>query len=487
MVETHIISGEKEIRKILPECNKLAKQVNALIPFNYIESSLIWWANFNNCDGSLFSQKRGTNFLGTQSKLINFFLLIAKDKSTVCGAIPLASFKVKIPHVKSELNVLCFAGDYGLFPFQDFLTASSERALILSSMLSKIIQLFTKDYDFLFMGYLPENSPNIPELRAYFSNFLPKDIYFSERKTGQRGGVRPWTVHAILSILKKTLKSLNEGVLIQQKLGSLIEKIESSSELSLLLSGTRTKIEKELLSILNELSLQKTSQKQIEAINSLLSNTEVLYPYITLPPEINLYLENLSYKTRRSYNNHRNRFLKSGGIFEKIPAKIITDKDINDYIHLHLDRWGESSATLRSVNNNFHKELLYFLIENEFATLFFAKLNGIRIASLSCIDIFSNRLAYLSGRMTGYEKYSAGSILIMHSIYDAIDSGFKLFDFSLGGFSYKLSLASDSKTTNCFLLNKSSNTFSLDELFSGYEFMGIEVKKPDAFASAYPF
>jgi len=485
MIETHIISDHQEMRGILAECNKLAKQVNAVIPFNYIESSWLWWNNFNNCDGSLFSQKRGTNFLGTQSKLKDFFLLIAKNESSVCGAIPLASFEVKIPHEKSKLKILCFAGDYGLFPFQDFLIAPSERSETLSSMLSVLIRLLEKDYNFIFMGYLPESSPNLPVLRKYFSNIKGKNIKFLERKTGQRGGMRPWTIHAILSILKKIQRNYNDNELIKEKLNNFVERLEKMSGFSLLLSGTRIEIEKELKSILNELQSQTDMKGNIEKIYSLLSNTEILYPYIELPPEKELYLKSLSYKTRRSYRYYRNRFLKYGGIFEKITAKKITDRDIDDYISLHLDRWGESSATLRSVNNNFHKELLYFLIENEFVTLFFANLNGVRIASLSCIDIFSNRLAYLSGRMPEYDKYSAGSVLIMNSIYDAIDSGFKIFDFSLGGFSYKMSLASDSSTTNCFILNKSSNTFNLDDIFSGYEFMGIEVKKPNAVTTNY--
>jgi len=72
----------------------------------------------------------------------------------------------------------------------------------------------------------------------------------------------------------------------------------------------------------------------------------------------------------------------------------------------------------------------------------------------------------------------------MNSIYDAIESGFKIFDFSLGGFAYNMSLSSGSLTTNCFILNKPSNTFSLDDIFSGYEFMGIEVK-PNEVASHY--
>ena len=244
MIETHIISNHQEMRKILPECNKFAKQIHAEIPFNYIESSLIWWNNFNNCDDSLFSQKRGTNFLGNQSKLKNLFLLIAKNGSSVCGAIPFASFEVKIPHEKTNLNVLCFAGDYGLFPFQDFLIDPSGRTEILSSMLSAIIRLLEKDYNLLFLGYLPESSPNIHVLRKYFSTIKGGNIECLERKTGQRGGVRPWTFHAILSILKKIQRNYNESELIREKLNSFIERLEKMSGFSLLLSGTRLEIDR---------------------------------------------------------------------------------------------------------------------------------------------------------------------------------------------------------------------------------------------------
>ena len=78
------------------------------------------------------------------------------------------------------------------------------------------------------------------------------------------------------------------------------------------------------------------------------------------------------------------------------------------------------------------------MVRQGFLTLFFARFQGKRIATHSCFDILSRREAYLIGQDPEFKNLGAGRLLFMETIYDAIDSGFDVYDLGQGWFDYKM-------------------------------------------------
>ena len=138
MITSELLTKQVDINRIIPECIDLAKASEASLPFQYMHMPLAWWDSFHNGTDSLFGKKRGQNFLGAQSRLEEFFLLIARDGDSLCGAIPLVRHTLKTPKSQGGLCIITFAGDYILLPFQDFVVEPSRRQEVISSFLERI-------------------------------------------------------------------------------------------------------------------------------------------------------------------------------------------------------------------------------------------------------------------------------------------------------------------------------------------------------------
>jgi len=472
MLKTHIITDRKEIEKIIPQCIELSRKADACLPFNYMHIPLLWWDHFNSNDGTAFWKKRGRNFLGTQSSLEKIYLLVTEDNNTIIGFAPFVTYNIKMPGSGSDLRILSFAGDYVLIPYQDFLVLPSMRNQVLSSVLKKLVELLEDDHDLLFLGYLPESSLNIPIIRDIVLSFQKQGIYSHERTTSRRGGVWPWTIVPLAAAFKKIS---NKTEMIQpvmyEELQRISEKLNSCTPQNLLFPGTRNAFESDILSVLEKIRNENHFAVDVNVINSLLCHDPILYPHINLPNDRKSYLMSLSKGTRRYFRRYKKRFAETGGSFEKIPADDITNRDVDDYIRLHLLIWGEESEAICGASADFHKNISLSMAKEGHFTLFFARYKGQRIAVHSCFDIYPRREGYLTGRDPKHEDLRAGRLLYLETIYDAIDNGFSIYELGVVGFAYKMSFTKTYSISRNFFLYNSEEKPDLNKIFTGYECM----------------
>ncbi|NOY60722.1 MAG: GNAT family N-acetyltransferase, partial [Calditrichaeota bacterium] len=206
---------------------------------------------------------------------------------------------------------------------------------------------------------------------------------------------------------------------------------------------------------------------------------DIVYPYLKLPGGVDAYLGSLSKGTRRYFRRYKKQFIEQGGSFEKLTGGQITEKDVQDYLDLHFQRWHEESAALNDVTRAFHLESSLKMAGLNQFTLFFAKHNGARIAAHSCFDIGKRREGYFTGREPEKEELRAGRLLYMETILDAIEEGFTEYNFGYGGDSYKLSFTDTVGKTVHFLLAAKGNMPNLEKLYPKYELLHLNAERQD--------
>ena len=163
------------------------------------------------------------------------------------------------------------------------------------------------------------------------------------------------------------------------------------------------------------------------------------------------------------------KFLAHGGAFENISSENITISDIEDYLYLHTLRWQKESAAITENTMDFHKELCLTMSRSEHFRLFFAKYKNKRIAAISCFDINGRREFYYSGRTIDHSEARAGKLIVLHSIFDTIERGLKIYDFGYGGDEYKFDFTDRYNTLKSFFLTRDKVMPDLKKLFPMYE------------------
>ncbi len=284
MIKVRILRDRNEIERVMPACVDLAVEAGAVLPFNYMYFPFLWWDHFNNCDNTLFFEKRGENFLGMRSALRAFFLIIAEDNGKIVGAAPLGEFSVKVSGCINNLRVLSFAGDHQLMPYQDFLVLPSARAGILVSIFDKMLEMLKDHYDFLVVSCIPDNSSNLQVIQKIVSQSTQQGVIGQEKITAHRGGVWPWTIKPLVFYSKKLLAKSRENSSSLSDLARFIKKLESKT-LSLVFPATRKSLQTEIINILNRINEEQNLFNETDEIKKLLAPRPIIYPHVVLPSD----------------------------------------------------------------------------------------------------------------------------------------------------------------------------------------------------------
>ena len=471
MITTQLLTQQHDIERVLPECIDLAKKTNARLPFQYMHMPLAWWETFKPEDDELFSVKRGKNFLGVQSRLEKFFLLTARCEDELCGVAPLVQFAIKIPASKDEIHIITFAGDYVLHPFQDLVVDPERRLQIVTAILTQVSAMLGNEISMFWAGYIPEESPNLGAMRGACSSLKSQGMENVEAVSFQRGGVWPWTLNSICATLKGISSVCEKSGKNIEGLSELTAKIEKCTPQSLLFPRTRASILNEIQDLLSRIKPFDDLSVPAEKLNSLLINSPMLYPYIELPRDREEYLMSLSYSTRRYFRRYMKKYFEAGGSFEAVLPNEINNEDIQDYIRLHLMRWGDGSAAICGNAADYHGKISRAMAEQGLFILFFAVYKGRRIAVHSCFDIAARREGYITGLDPEYHELRAGRLLYLHTIYDAIDRGLERYELGAVGFDYKMSFVKKTAVAHNFFLYPAGKGAMLDQVFTGFECM----------------
>jgi hypothetical protein len=433
---------------------------------------MLWWTHFNNVDGTLFSKKRGKNFFGVQSKLTNLYLLTLKDNDHIHGAVPLASYTIKLPNKQDDYQLLSFAGDYVTAINQDLLVDPDIRGEAIDVILAHIIQEFSQTHDLIILGYIAEHSENLPYIKQFLTKKIDYHYQYIEAFTARRGGIWPWTIVSFKRIFDSILTKVDEGFVCYKEINNLSEKLSKATPLTLLFPRNRLKIMASLEEVVQSIKNNKLLENERKDIIELINPSLITYPYISLPHDRETYFKSLSKSKRYYYRRYYKKFLHSGGSFEKLTGHEIRESDIDDCFRLHLMRWGKESAILSSDDAiKYQKHIAMTMAKEGFFTIFFSTFNGERIAAHTCFDINNRREFYMPGRNPKYEKLRAGSILLMETILDAIDCNYEIYDLGVVGFDYKMDFTKTAYRTKNFFIFKENSRPDLEMIYNGFEYM----------------
>ena len=470
MIKVRIIKDTRKIRAIFPQCRDLAQKASFL-PFHQLELSLTWWENFHSLDGFDFGKRRGKNFFGLQSAVNDYILFIAEKNGTLVGAAPFVFVESKIAGEKTPRKIMTFPGDSVLVPYQDFLVLPGEREQVIQVLFEEAVKFSENNEALLFLSYIPDNSPNIDFLKKQLDVFIQKGYEGVYLKNRRRGGVHPWTIRHLTFQVGKMAEKIASA-----ELDELGKDLQKTTAAALFFPKTRASLQSRIQSAIDAVSANELVAEEIKNIRKLIEPADIVYPYLELPDSVDAYLSSLSKGTRRYFRRYKKHFIEQGGSFEKLTGEQIAEKDVQDYLDLHFQRWQEESAALNEMTRAFHLESSLRMAGLNRFTLFFAKHNGRRIAAHSCFDIGKRREGYFTGRDPEKEELRAGRLLYLETILDAIKYGFTEYNFGYGGDSYKLSFTDTVGKTVHFLLTAKGNMPKLKKLYPKYELLDLNAE-----------
>lgn len=474
MIKARIINNPAEIESLQATCLELAKLAGSNLPFQQMLLPRLWWKNFHSTDDADFGSKRGRNFLGARSWVEECQWFVAEYNGRLCGVAPLAAMRTAVKGQAEPVRLLCFCADSVLVFYHDFLVYPEYRAETVAALLQKITAKAEADQALVFLGHIPDDSPNLPCLQDEIAMRKQQGWHGGMVTNRSRGGVYPWTVPIITKILSRLLESAGSQSAACARITNLLEKLKQQTTALLLFQKTRRELEMEVRSITSMLAMGELQKQLSQELLAALEPKEIQYPYLRLPKNQEACLEALSVSTRYYFRRYMKKFAEAGGVFENIAPERVTEIDINDYLILHHERWGNESVGINNLTLAFHRELSRQMARSGFFRLFFAKLEGKRVASHACFDLNGRREYYFSGRALNTAHLPVGKLLCLHTILDAIDNGFDLYDFGYGGDDYKADFSKSYRTLRSIFLYRQHNLPDLEKLFPKYEYMALE-------------
>jgi hypothetical protein len=142
----------------------------------------------------------------------------------------------------------------------------------------------------------------------------------------------------------------------------------------------------------------------------------------------------------------RSRVLTKQGVeLEVVQDSSLRETDYNDFVRLHKASWNvrnQSSYFSSNKFESFQRSIMSQFRKDKIARLYYFKKDGVRFAAVQAY--FMNGIChfYLSGldRQHSLVHQSPGKILLSLVIKDAIENGYKIFDFHGGVEDYKYRL-----------------------------------------------
>ncbi len=177
----------------------------------------------------------------------------------------------------------------------------------------------------------------------------------------------------------------------------------------------------------------------------LLDEKQVVCPIIRLPTQFEDYVQSLDKRDRHELR----RKLRRGEATEGVAWYAITGKDqIHDldeaaeaFIALMMKSRPDKSDFMTDDMRRFFHQMIRATHAGGFLHLAFLEVNGVKAATYLSFDYNQKRLVFNSGLETErFQSLSAGIVLAARIIDEAIQLGYREFDFLRGGEEYKYRL-----------------------------------------------
>lgn len=180
---------------------------------------------------------------------------------------------------------------------------------------------------------------------------------------------------------------------------------------------------------------------QTKATRSLipLVRSDYSCPVLSLPSSLEAYLG--SYSSKMRYNILRQqKQLEKAFTVEIAMVQDNCAEYMQNLFKLHNEQWqsvGMPGMFKDSKVQNFHLDMAQQFLERGWLRLHYLRLNGELCAAIYGFQMGPTYSYYLSGMDKRFSKYGLGSVMILHSISDAIKNGCSIYSFLKGEEPYK--------------------------------------------------
>jgi hypothetical protein len=465
-IEENINNIEKRIKEFDQFCDDCKSNLTT----HRYQLLVCWYKHFYSKNNNDFGKHRGRNFIGTRSWLLKPQFIVAEKDGALQAIVPLFLFKIYIRQEKQDFFMLSFCPDSSLIFYQDFLVNHQNRTDINQTIFRFLEKYLIKNDYSLFLGHVPEGSPNLDSLIEYTKQSLSKGFEGGFTRIKWRGGVYPWNFERLDKVLQKLERSLPlTAADLHGDIAAMRNEIASQTSSILFFEKSRQRIETNLKELIQECNKYSDISQIEQKVSDVFKSVPIVYPYLKLPKSEPDFYASLSKSKRYYYRRYLNKFLTAGGEVEIVEPPDLNSKDIQKYIELHLERWGDESAAIINATIPFHLDMSKAMAQLGYFRLFFMKFNSERIAVLSCFDLQDRREFYYSGRTLDNSKLRAGKLLVLFSILDAIQKGLRYYDFGYGGDAYKFEFTKTYRTLYGFFLSRNPKKMDFQKLFPLYE------------------
>jgi CelD/BcsL family acetyltransferase involved in cellulose biosynthesis len=143
----------------------------------------------------------------------------------------------------------------------------------------------------------------------------------------------------------------------------------------------------------------------------------------------------------RDQRRHITRFERALKREHQLSYRLANDRerlneDLDLLYALHRARW-QGSSTAFGLHEKFHREFAARALELGWLRLWFMELDGTAVAAWYGFRFGGVEHAYQSGRERSLDRQSVGSVLLVHSIREALQDGIREYRFLRGGEAYK--------------------------------------------------
>lgn len=474
MIKAHLIEDEALFPALAVRSYELARKARTTLSFHQADFPLTWWKHFQGKDGTEFGSRRGRNFLGVKSYLEKALLAVVERDGELVGFAPLVVIRAERRGGKPPLRILSFCADSVIVFYQDLLILPEVRDEAVASLL-RLLAAHAEAHDLLvFLGYIPEDSGNLPALAAEAGRLKAEGWSGGLAYSRARPGVYPWAIKPLGKALHALAGVLGEGHAGHAALLDLAARLEAQTSALLVFGATRNAFAEELRKVVEAYRDFPGAAEAVEGIGHALDQGPIIYPYLPLPATKDAYLASMSSSKAYYFRRYMKKYVEAGGTFEELAPEKITEADVEEYLTLHAERWREESVSVNDGTLAFHRELSMRMARAGVFRLFFATVNGRRLAAHACFDVGGRREYFFSGRSPEAETLRAGKLMVFHTVVDAVEKGFATYDFGYGGDEYKADFTKIHRRVKSLFLARKPELLDLEGLFTKYEQMVLE-------------
>ena len=151
-----------------------------------------------------------------------------------------------------------------------------------------------------------------------------------------------------------------------------------------------------------------------------------------------------SHNFRAQVRRRERKLAREHGIcFRLADDRDSLDQDLDILFALHAARWGKGGTWLSAEFRAFHREFAHCAFDRGWLRLWILEASGTPVAAWQGFRFGGAESYYQAGRDPGWNRYSVGFILLIHSIRQALEDGMREYRFLEGREQYKYRFASE--------------------------------------------